>query len=82
VGVAAVSLAGAARCEVTRAARCRSIRAWLERWPECCLRRGAEGPAASAWAGVGASVAGVAGIGPGLVDRHGWSSTRLVMRMR
>jgi predicted branched-subunit amino acid permease len=28
VGVVAVSLVGASRCEATRAARCRSIRAW------------------------------------------------------
>jgi hypothetical protein len=44
---------GALRCEVTRAARRCSIRAWRERWPERRRRRGAEGPAASAWAGVG-----------------------------
>jgi hypothetical protein len=47
VGAAAVSLAGASRCEATRAARRRSIRAWRERWPERRRHRGAEGPAAS-----------------------------------
>jgi hypothetical protein len=35
----------------------------------------------SAWAGAGASAAGVMGTGPSPVDRHGWSSSQLVMRM-
>jgi hypothetical protein len=82
MGVVAVSPVGASRCEATRAARRRSICAWRERWSEHHQCRGAEGPVASACAGVGASAAGVAGTGPGPVDRHGWSSARLVMRMR
>jgi hypothetical protein len=72
----------ASRCEATRTARRRSIRACRERWPERRRHRGVEGPAASAWTGAGASAPGVAGMGPGPVDRHGCSSSRLVMRMR
>jgi hypothetical protein len=59
-----------------------SARARRERWPERCHRRGAEGPAALGDAGAGTPTAGVVGTGPGPVDRHGWSSARLVMRMR
>jgi hypothetical protein len=82
VGAIAVSLMGVSRCEVTRAARRHSIHACRERWPERRRRRGAEGPAASTWAGAEVSTAGMMGTGPGPVDRHGWSSLRLVMRMR
>jgi hypothetical protein len=82
VNVVVVALVGVSRCEATRAARRRSIRAWRKRWPERRRCRGAEGPAASTWAGTGASAAGVVGTGPRPVDRHGWSSARLVMRMR
>jgi hypothetical protein len=71
VDAVVVSLAGVSHCEATRTARRRSIRAWRERWPERCRRRGAEGPAVSAWAGVGASATGVGGTDPGPVDRHG-----------
>jgi hypothetical protein len=81
-GAVAVSLMGVSRCEATRAARRRSIRACRERWPERRRRRGAEGPAAFAWAGAEASAAGVTRTGPGPVNHHGWSSSRLVMRMR
>jgi hypothetical protein len=52
-GAAIVSLEGTSRCEATRAARRRSVRACRERWPERRQRRGAEGPAASVLAGVG-----------------------------
>jgi hypothetical protein len=45
-------------------------------------RRGAEGPAVPGGAGARTPTAGMAGTGPGPVDRHGWSSTRLVMHMR
>jgi hypothetical protein len=82
VGAVAVSLMVVSCCEVTRAARRRSIRACRERWPERPRRRGAEGPTTSAWVGAGASAGGVTGTGPGPVDRHEWSSSRLVMRMR
>jgi hypothetical protein len=81
-GAVPVSLTGVSRCEATRAAQRHSICACRERWPERRQRHGAEGPVASAWAGAGASAAGVTRIGPGPVDRHGWSSSRLVMRMR
>jgi hypothetical protein len=81
-GVVAVSVMGVSRCEATRAARRRSSQAYRERWPERRRCRGADGPAASAWAGVGASAVGVTGTGPGPVDRHEWSSSWLVMRMR
>jgi hypothetical protein len=82
VSAVVVALMGVSRCEATRTTRRRSICAWRERWPERQRRRGAEGPASSAWAGARVSAAGVVGTGPGLVDRHGWSSSRLVMRMR
>jgi hypothetical protein len=62
---------GASRSEATRAARHRSIRSCRERWPERRRCRGVEGPAASAWAGAGASALGATGTGPGLVDHHG-----------
>jgi hypothetical protein len=81
-GVVVVPLAGASRRAAARAARRCSICAWRERWPERHQRRGVGGPAASACAGAGASAAGMVGTGPGLVDRHGWSSSWLVMRMR
>jgi hypothetical protein len=81
-GAVAVSLTGVSRCEATHAARRRSFHAYRECWPERRRRRGAEGPAASTGAGAGASAVGVTGTGPGPVDRHGWSSSRLVMRMR
>jgi hypothetical protein len=81
-GAVAVLLTGVSRCEATCAARRRSIHACRERWPERRRHHGVEGPAASAWASTGASTAGVTGTGPGPVNRHGWSSSRLVMRMR
>jgi hypothetical protein len=71
VGVVAFSLTDVSRCEATCAARRRSIRACRERWTERRRRRGAERPAASAWAGAGASALGAMGTGPGPVDRHG-----------
>jgi hypothetical protein len=71
MGAVAVSLEGASNCEVTRAARRRSIRTWRECWPERRRCRGAEGPATSAWVGAGASSAGMEGTGPGPVDRRG-----------
>jgi hypothetical protein len=51
-GAVVISPAGVTCCEATCATRRRSIRACRERWPERRRRRGAEGPAASAWAGV------------------------------
>jgi hypothetical protein len=68
-----IPLAGASHYATARVACRRSIRAWRERLPERRRHRGVEGPAASACAGAGATVARVAGTGPGLVDRHGWS---------
>jgi hypothetical protein len=47
VGAAAVSLVVVSRCEATRAARRRSVRACRERWPKRRRHRGAEGLAAS-----------------------------------
>jgi hypothetical protein len=47
-GAVVVASVGASRCEATRAARRRYIRACRERWLERRLRRGVEGPAASA----------------------------------
>jgi hypothetical protein len=82
VGATVVALVGASHCDATCAARRHSIRAWREHWPECRRCRGAEGPATSAWGGAEVSAAVVVGTGPGPVDRHGWSSARLVMRMR
>jgi hypothetical protein len=77
MGAVVASLMDTSRCVAVHAARHRSVHAWRER-----LRRGVEGPAASAWAVDGASAVGVAGIGPGSIDRHGWSSEQLVMHMR
>jgi hypothetical protein len=54
VGAATVSPVVASRCEATRAARRRSVRARCERWSERRRRRGAEGPAASTWVDAGA----------------------------
>jgi hypothetical protein len=71
VGAAVVASVGASRCEVTRAARHRSILACRERWPERRWHRGVEGPATSAWAGAGAATPGATGTGPGRVDHHG-----------
>jgi hypothetical protein len=51
-------------------------------WPERRRRRGAEGPAAPGSVGTETPTMGVMGTGPGPVDRHGWSSARLVMRIR
>jgi hypothetical protein len=53
IGAVAVSPVVASRCEATRVARRCSVRACRERWPERRRRRGAEGPAASTWAGTG-----------------------------
>jgi hypothetical protein len=61
------SLVGVLRCEATHAARRHSIHACREHWPERRRRRGAEGPAMSAWA----SAPGVTRTGPGPVDCHG-----------
>jgi hypothetical protein len=52
-GAAVVSPMSASRCEATRAACRRSVRACRECWPERRQRRGAEGPATSALAGAG-----------------------------
>jgi hypothetical protein len=60
-GVVAVSQAGASRCVATRAARCRSIHACREHWPELRRRHGTEGPTTSSWEGAGASAPGVTG---------------------
>jgi hypothetical protein len=80
-GVIAPS-AGASPRVATRAAHHRSMRAWREHWPERWWRQGVEVLTTAAWAGAGALVAGVAGVGPDPVDRHGWSLSRLVRRMR
>jgi hypothetical protein len=53
VGATVITSVGTSRCEATRAARCRSIRACREHWPERRWHHGTEGPAVSAWAGVG-----------------------------
>jgi hypothetical protein len=82
VGAAAVSPVVASCCEASHTARRRSVRACRERSPGRRRRRGAEGPAASAWAGTGASAAGAALIGAGPVACLARSSSRLVMRMR
>jgi hypothetical protein len=78
----AVAPRGASGRAAARAARRLSARARRERWPERRRRQGAEGPVEPGGASVGAPTTGIAGIGPGPVDRHGWSSTRLVMRIR
>jgi hypothetical protein len=54
VGAVVVSPVVASRCEATRAARRRSVRACRERWPERRRCRDADGPAASTWADAGA----------------------------
>jgi hypothetical protein len=54
----------AARARHIDASTTGSIRACRERWPESRRRRGAKGPAASAWTVAGASAVGVTGTGP------------------
>jgi hypothetical protein len=81
-GVGVASSRDASRRAAARATRHRYVRAWRECWPERRRRWGAEGPTAPGGAGTGAPTAGVAGTSPGPVNRHGWSSTWLVMRMR
>jgi hypothetical protein len=63
-GAVAIPPMVALHCEATRATRCRSIRAYRERWPERRRRRGVAGPAGSAWTGAGASAPGVTGRPP------------------
>jgi hypothetical protein len=53
VGAVAISPVAASQCEVTCAARQRSLRARRERWPERRPRQGAEGPATSTWVDAG-----------------------------
>jgi hypothetical protein len=72
----------ASRRAMARAARRRFVRARRERWLEQRWCRDAEGPAAPGGAGAGVTAAGVAGTGPGPVGHHGWSSARLLMRIR
>jgi hypothetical protein len=62
---------GGAPRAAAHVAQRRSTHAWLERWPERLWHRDVGVLAAAAWAGVGASVAGVVGIEPGPVVRHG-----------
>jgi hypothetical protein len=77
-----IALRSVSRRAAARAACCLSARAWRDHWPEGRRRRGAEEPAAPGGVGAGALTVGVAGIGPGPVDHNGWSSARLVMRIR
>jgi hypothetical protein len=79
--VSAVAPKDLSRCAAARAARRLSAHARRERWPERLRCRGAEGPAAAGGAGAVVPV-GADGIGPGPVDRHGWSSARLVMHIK
>jgi hypothetical protein len=84
VGNPSASIVGsrsASRRAAARTAQHHSARAWREHWPEQCRCQGVEGPAALSGAGAGMPTAGVAGIGPGLIDHHGWTSAQLVMRM-
>jgi hypothetical protein len=77
-GAAVVSSVSASRCEATRAACRRFVRACRERWPERRRRRGAKGPAASVLSGVGVVATGAAVTGTDPSCRRARSSSRLV----
>jgi hypothetical protein len=68
---------GASLRAAARAARRRSLCTWHKRWPKR-LRRQEVGAAVVA----ADASAGAVGTGPGPVERQGWSSCRLVRRMR
>jgi hypothetical protein len=79
---AVISPEGTSCCEATRVVCRRSVRACREHWPERQRCRGAEGPAASALAGVDIAATRAAATGTDPAWRRARSSSRLVRRMR